>query len=330
MSDTITHLSKKISSVEKRHLFNEIKHSLNLNFYGFLLELNFMYSDDLAHYEYYFKYFTEQSFDGKTNLRTIWTAENQPFVEALENPEYIKSIYIILNEEEVFLYDKFKNRSSKPSLIPPLHLSPFNNQHIGFHGAALVRDHKAVLIFGKNNSGKSTCSISLIMNSYRFLSDDLIIYDFKNNQVLAFPRPIGLREGTLKAYPEIKNSLLNKQLIRYKAVDYTHLMVAPEELFPGCTTHLATPIVAIFFRNTPENIEIVVDKVDEHSLVKLLKVFSYSSTLNSNEDNEKIDLLAKRIAKAYIISFNIKLIKMSDLVQIIDGFLANASTKSNT
>jgi hypothetical protein len=328
MPDINTYLSNKISDADRSKLRPLLKHSLKLNLYGFLIELNFAYLDDLTHYDYYFKYFVEQSFDINTQVKTIWTADfgYQSFSKALENPEYLKAIHIVVGEE-IFLYDSFREKPSKPSLIPPLHLNPFDNQHIGFHGAALVRDHKSILIFGKNNSGKSTCSVNLIWDGYKLLSDDLIIYNFINNKILAFPRPIGLREGTIIAYPEIKKALINKQLIRYKAVDYTHLMISPELLVPGCLADSATPSVAIFLRPISGINQIIIHKVDKSSLIKLLKVFSYSSNLNPKKHDKKVQILANNIDASYIVSFDIKLLNMNDLIQIIDNFLVIALTQ---
>jgi hypothetical protein len=158
----------------------------------------------------------------------------------------------------------------------------------------------------------------------------MIIYNFLSNQILAFPRPIGLREGTLKAYPKIKNLLINKRLIRYKAIDYTHLMISPEELFPGCIIDCATPSVAIFLRNTSDSPKITIDKVDEFYLTKLLKIFSYSSELNPKKHDEKIQALAKNIVEAYIVSFDIELTKINNLIEVIDIFLENQSAEINT
>lgn len=324
MPDIRAYLSDRISSVEQEQLCGLLKYNLKLNFYGFLLELKFAHLDDIGHYEYYFKYFVDRNFCINTKLTTSWIADSgcQPFTRALENPKYLKKIHIFL-DEGIFLYDSFSYKSSQPSLIPPLHIYPFNSNHIGFHGAALTRDQKSILIFGKNNSGKSTCSISLIFNGYKLLSDDTVVYDSLSNQILAFPRPIGLRQGTLKAYPAIKNALHSKQLVKYKAIDYIHLMISPEELLPGCVIDSAKPSVAIFLRNVSGCRRIAIDKVDTNSLIKLLKIFSYYSELGSEEHSKKIKILSENLVKAYIVSFDIKLTKMSNIIELIDRFLVN-------
>jgi len=323
MPNINTYLSNKISNLKQEQIDKSLKYKLELNFYGFLLELNFAHQEDIIHYEYYFRYFINRFSRVDNKLTTNWISDHgsQPFSQTLENRLYVKQIQVVF-DKDTFLYDSFLSQPSRPSLIPPLHLNPIDNNHIGFHGAALVsHTQRSVLIFGKNNSGKSTYSVNLILNGYKLLSDDTIIYDAQSNQILAFPRPIGLREGTLKAYPKIKNILYSKQLVRYRAIDYTHLMVSPEELSPGCVIDCAKPYIAIFLNNIEGKEKITTDKIDRISLNKLLNVFSYYSELNPKNHSKNIGILTKKIFAAYIISFDIRLTEMKDLIHLIDDFL---------
>jgi|GEM_PF-3620176 len=315
-----TYLSNKVSNPEKINCL--LKYKLQLNFYGFLLDLNFTHLEDVTHYKYYFNYFINKSTSVKSRLETNWIADSgrQAFSKILEAPQYFKEIQVIHNNT-TFLYDRFSYKPSQPSLIPPLHLSPFCNHHIGFHGAAVAYDQKSILIFGKNNSGKSTYSINLIFNGCKLLSDDTIIYDAWNNQLLAFPRPIGLREGTIEAHPQIKNILHNKKFIRYQSVDYTHLMISPEELFPGCIIDCAEPHVAIFLNHISGKQEVTIDKIDKSSLDKLLRIFSYYSEINPKEYSENIQALLEKLVKVYIISYDIRLTDMQYLIEVAHKFL---------
>jgi hypothetical protein len=315
-----TYLSNKAASPEQ--INSLLKYKLQLNFYGFLLELNFAHLEDITLYKYYFNYFINQFSYINSKLATNWIADSgrQAFSKTLENTQYLKEVQVILNDT-TFSYDRFRCQPSQPSLIPPLHLSPFCEQHIGFHGAAVARNQKSILIFGKNNSGKSTYSINLILNGYKLLSDDTIIYDAWNNQVRAFPRPIGLREGTLKAHPQIKNLLYDKQLIRYKAVDYTHLMIYPEELFPGCIVDYAEPYAAFFLNHVSGQQIVTLDEVDKSSLDKLLRHFSYYPELNPNEHSKNLQALGEKLLKVYIISLDIRLTDIEYLIEVADRFL---------
>ncbi|HAX75869.1 MAG TPA: hypothetical protein DCY88_08535 [Cyanobacteria bacterium UBA11372] len=321
MSSIDTYLSNKVSNPELINCL--LKYKLQLNFYGFLLYINFTHIEDIIHYTYYFNYFINKFYYIKSKLETNWIADSgrQAFTKTLENTQCFKEIQVI-NNNYTFLYDRFSCQPSQPSLIPALHLSPFCDHHIGFHGAAVARNQKSILIFGKNNSGKSTYSINLILNGYKLLSDDTIIYDACNNQVLAFPRPIGLREGTLKAHPKIKNLLHDKQLIRYKAVDSTqHLMIYPEELFPSCIVDYAEPYAAFFLNHVSSKQEVTLNEVDKSSLNKLLRHFSYYSELNPKEHSQNLQTLVEKLLKVYIISLDIKLTDIDYLIEIADRFL---------
>lgn len=315
-----TYLSNKVANSEQ--IKSLLKYKLQLNFYGFLLELNFAHLEDITLYKYYFNYFINHFSYINSKLATNWIADSgrQAFSKTLENTQYLKEVQVILNDT-TFSYDRFRCQPSQPSLIPPLHLSPFCDRHIGFHGAAVAHNQRSILIFGKNNSGKSTYSINLILKGYKFLSDDTIIYDVWNNQVLAFPRPIGLREGTLKAHPNIKNLLHHKQLIRYKAVDYTHLMIYPEELFPGCIVDYAEPYAAFFLNHVSGKQDVTLDEVDKSSQDKLLRLFSYYSELNPKEHSQNLQALVKKLQKVYILSLDIRLTDMEYLIEVADKLL---------
>lgn len=317
-----TYLSERVTLTEQ--ITRLIQYKLAINLYGFLIELNFTHLDDVNHYKYYFNYFINHSSHIHTRLVTNWIADSgrQAFSKALEDPRYLKEIQVNFNGATL-LYDSFSCQPSQPSLIPPLHLSPFCDRYIGFHGAAVAKNQKAILIFGKNNSGKSTSSINLILNGYKLLSDDTIIYDAWNNQVLAFPRPIGLREGTIKGHPQIKNILHRKKIIRYKAVDYTHLMICPEELCYGCIVDYAEPYAAFFLNQISGQQEVIFDEIDQCSLHKLLSFFSYYSQLNPKEHNQKLKILLKNLIKAYIISFDIRFCNIQDLIFAINRVYQN-------
>lgn len=315
-----TYLSKKVPNPEQINC--PLKYKLKLNFYGFLLELNFTHIEDFFHYKYYFNYFINKFSCIKSKLETNWIGDSgrQAFTKILEDPQYFKEIQVIHNDH-TFLYDKFNCQPFLPSLVPPLHLSPFCDQYIGFHGAVLAYDQKSILIFGKSNSGKSTYSINLILNGYKLLSDDIIIYDALNNQLLAFPRPIGIREGTLKAYPRIKKLLNRKKFIRYQSINYSHLMISPEELFPDCIVDYVEPQAAIFINHISGKREALIDKVDKFSLEKLLRHFSYYYELNSQENCKKIQLLLDKLTKVYIISLDIRLVNKQDLTELAHDIL---------
>ena len=66
-----------------------------------------------------------------------------------------------------------------------------------FHAAVLEKDGKAVIMPGTPGSGKSTLTAALSHNGWRLLSDELTIFDYKNNQILPLSRPVSLKNESI-------------------------------------------------------------------------------------------------------------------------------------
>jgi hypothetical protein len=297
-------------------------HKLCLNFYGIVIDLNFVNQDDLKHYQYYFDYFQTSTVCLDNKLDTYWVSSNgyQSFCKTLENPKFLKEIYV-KQEDRWFLYDRFSSKPKQPSLIPPLHLSPLHDEYIGLHGAAISLNGKSLLIFGKNNSGKSTYSINLVLTGFKFLSDDTVVYHSKSNKIYAFPRPIGIREGTLQGSQEILSLLKGKTLVRYKCQDYTHLMVAPKELVSDCIVPSADPHIAIFLHNVPGQREISITQISTDTLFSLLSHCAYYFDKQNPDQISIVQGLAHSISKGYVMSLDISLSNIRQLVDIAHDLL---------
>lgn len=74
------------------------------------------------------------------------------------------------------------------------------------HAAALAWDGKGVLIPGFTGSGKTTLSIALLREGFRFLGDDrtFIKKEGKGMKLLAFPDELDVTEETILLFPEMK------------------------------------------------------------------------------------------------------------------------------
>ncbi len=65
------------------------------------------------------------------------------------------------------------------------------------HAAAVERDGKALILTGESGSGKSTLSALLGANGWRFMADEFVLVDPAKGMVLAFPRPISLKNESI-------------------------------------------------------------------------------------------------------------------------------------
>lgn len=98
-----------------------------------------------------------------------------------------------------------------PSQVHMIVFSTIANQiteHFLFHAAALSRENQGIIIVGSSGSGKTSLALKLAHERYEFLSDEFAPIHCQNLKLYPFPRSLGLRQGTLKLFPHLKNQPL--------------------------------------------------------------------------------------------------------------------------
>jgi hypothetical protein len=65
-----------------------------------------------------------------------------------------------------------------------------------FHAAALEINHKGVILCGQSRSGKSSLAAWLVANGFRYLTDEVIVYQQENGNISGFPRSLVLKGGS--------------------------------------------------------------------------------------------------------------------------------------
>lgn len=66
-----------------------------------------------------------------------------------------------------------------------------------FHGAALERNGRAVVLPGVPGAGKSTLSAGLMLRGWRLLSDEFVIVAAGGTKLLPLPRPVSLKNQSI-------------------------------------------------------------------------------------------------------------------------------------
>ena len=81
--------------------------------------------------------------------------------------------------------------------------------HLLFHAGAVQltdiggREGTGVLLPGASGSGKSTLSAGLVRAGLGYLSDELVALDLTSGQLLAYPKPITVKEGSFPALRDV-------------------------------------------------------------------------------------------------------------------------------
>jgi len=117
---------------------------------------------------------------------------------------------------EIFVDGKRKYRTNRKSeLFSHLewivtcnalsHLQEFFQIHAG----AVVKGRKVILLPAGHGSGKTTLTLSLTRNHYRYLSDDIVLIDPKSLTIIPFPRSFLIKEGVIKKLT--RSNLIDKK-----------------------------------------------------------------------------------------------------------------------
>lgn len=75
------------------------------------------------------------------------------------------------------------------------------------HAFAAAKDDRGVLIVGPSGSGKTTTGLSLLLNGWKLLANDVLMLQIRPDGVYALPTPgaIGIRPPTLKLLPQLRD-----------------------------------------------------------------------------------------------------------------------------
>ncbi|MBT3349693.1 MAG: hypothetical protein HOC91_13390 [Nitrospinaceae bacterium] len=75
---------------------------------------------------------------------------------------------------------------------------------IQVHGGAVEKGGKAILFLGDSYAGKSTMTLHLLRQGYRFLTDEVILIDPRTLRVAPFHRNLLVRQGAIDGNPILK------------------------------------------------------------------------------------------------------------------------------
>jgi HprK-related kinase A len=71
------------------------------------------------------------------------------------------------------------------------------------HAASVERDGQGLILTGESGSGKSTLSALLGANGWRFMGDEFVLIDPASGEMVAFPRPVSLKNASISAMEAI-------------------------------------------------------------------------------------------------------------------------------
>lgn len=156
------------------------------------------------------------------------------------------------------------------------------------HSAAVGIDNKGVLICAKGGSGKSTLSVSCLVDGFQYVADDYLILNKVNNTVYALPiySMITLSSQICKLIPTLKSNFMGNN---YNDTKYVLNISSYDNKFVK-----KLPIKAVVFPNIANVHEPTIEKTDKNRAVTQL-VFSTATQMNNDKDACYMKLLISLI-----------------------------------
>jgi hypothetical protein len=115
--------------------------------------------------------------------------------------------------------------------------------HDLFHGAALSRGGRGLILSGESGFGKSVLTLSLVRRGWKFLSDEIAVVDANGPQLSPFPKAIEIRTEAARLV-----GLTSEQEVRRSG----KFLQDPDVLFPGCLSQ-PCPLEAVVFLAAQED-----------------------------------------------------------------------------
>ena len=156
---------------------------------------------------------------------------NRDYIIMRVGKEVIMYIDNINNRTIIEYTDRtFKNKNIHPNpisyIVPFLNIVLSYHENYIIHSASIKFKKKSLLILGGPGAGKTTLSLILAKNGFKFRSDDLTILSCEENKLYSYPlllKPKIKNRKFLKLYKySYHNSLLKYEITKLLFIKYFH------------------------------------------------------------------------------------------------------------
>lgn len=171
--------------------------------------------------------------------------------------------------------------------------------HLLFHAAALSWRDKGLIVAADSGCGKTTLTLALVRQGFKFLSDEAAALDIHNGELTPYPRSLLVREGTIRAFQQQGWELPSHQT-GLKSDDMTALHLSPALLGDSCQPYC---LVIIPWPEGDERIcEVTLDTLPDRLLADLQAIGFQNHLAPALRGVQKLGRFPKFKAKAALIN----------------------------
>jgi hypothetical protein len=161
---------------------------------------------------------------------------------------------MLVDENTCFFLDSERWVAYAESLVFHTILAQIHDHYL-LHAGVVSWEGKGVILCGEANRGKTTLTLALVQEGFKFLSDEAAFIDRVSGKVVPFPRSVGLRQKSLTMFSQLDHSV-RRQLTKSLSGDDKWL-VDVEEVFPGSLGDACEVGVVVFMEGFSQATELV-------------------------------------------------------------------------
>ena len=175
--------------------------------------------------------------------------------------------------------------------------------HLLLHSAVLVKRRKAIVLPAGSNSGKTTLSLALLKDEFKYISDEVAAVNIYNLKASGFPRAMMIKDKTLSLFPSLQREIrcYKFQFRNSRDVQKAHLGIPGER--KTAPLKQSFPITAIVFpKYNPDGVTTLTELKPSEALVNLMRC-SFNH-LRLNEIGFRSAAKIARKIKCYFLEVN--------------------------
>lgn len=245
----------------------------------------------------------------KTKPKNIYTV----FINNGNNR--LRSTHTIYSQGEV----AFKTMNDMET-IPLLEWLVINDAGISLsnflqiHAGVMEKNKKGFLFPSGPGKGKTTLSLGLIMDGFKYLTDEVSLINPRNLMIQSFPRSLCIKESSFKLFQKLKSDFnLKDYFLRYD--NQKAWYVNPLHLNKNCLGNQTKVSYIVFLNFDPKE----KSRLQEISRAKALAELAKQSFNLSSFNNKGMDMLVSLVCSAK--SFNLFSNSLKNSVKLINSLL---------
>jgi len=153
------------------------------------------------------------------------------------------------------------------------------------HGASVALNGMGLLLPGRAGCGKTTLTINLVRNGFKFLGDDTVLLSRKNGAIIVngFPEEVKMRVGSIGIFPELDflknaNPTHNRPKLHFNMRD----------VYGDCLLDTTVPQAIILPKYTGEGRTVIRKMPRAEALASMLRYSLFMADPYSNQDHFRI------------------------------------------